>query len=150
MTSTRRSIVVLMGLALFTFTDQVTLIYPKGAVNMPFDTEPRKGSDSVVLKTPGLYVFTCKIHPYMFGAVIVDDPKTTEGLDFGKEITILAVATVPTSSDLATRLLRTFFIATHPANWQDYTSNQPWHITYPSVPVLTDIVNEQHPNPHYS
>jgi DNA-binding beta-propeller fold protein YncE len=124
---------------------RTSLIYPKGAVNMPFDTEPRKGSDSVVLKTPGLYVFTCKIHPYMFGAVIVDDPKTTEGLDLGKEITILAVATVPTSSDLATRLLRTFFIATHPANWQDYTSNQPWHITYPSVPVLTDIVNEQHP-----
>ena len=124
---------------------RTSLIYPKGAVNMPFDTEPRKGSDSVVLKTPGLYVFTCKIHPYMFGAVIVDDPKTTEGLDLGKEITILAVATVPTSSDLATRLLRTFFIATHPANWQDYTSNQPWHITYPSVPVLTNIVNEQHP-----
>lgn len=125
---------------------RTSLIYPKGAVNMPFDTEPRKGSDSVVLKTPGLYVFTCKIHPYMFGAVIVDDPKTTEGLDFGKEITILAVATVPTSSDLATRLLRTFFIATHPANWQDYTSNQPWHITYPSVPVLTDIVSPEHPN----
>lgn len=124
---------------------RTSLIYPKGAVNMPFDTEPRKGSDSVVLKTPGLYVFTCKIHPYMFGAVIVDDPKTTEGLDLGKEITILAVATVPTSSDLATRLLRTFFIATHPANWQDYTSDQPWHITYPPVPVLTDIVNEQHP-----
>jgi DNA-binding beta-propeller fold protein YncE len=125
---------------------RTSLIYPKGAVNMPFDTEPRKGSDSVVLKTPGLYVFTCKIHPYMFGAVIVDDPKTTEGLDLGKEITILAVATVPTSSDLATRLLRTFFIATHPANWQDYTSNQPWHISYPSVPVLTDIVDAQHPN----
>jgi hypothetical protein len=123
-----------------------SLIYPKGAVNMPFDTEPRKGSDSVVLKTPGLYVFICKIHPYMFGAVIVDDPKTTEGLDLGKEITILAVATVPTSSDLATRLLRTFFIATHPANWQDYTSNQPWKISYPSVPVLTDIVNPEHPN----
>ena len=124
---------------------RTSLIYPKGAVNMPFDTEPRKGSDSVVLKTPGLYVFTCKIHPYMFGAVIVDDPKTTEGLDLGKEITILAVATVPTSSDLATRLLRTFFIATHPANWQDYTSNQPWKISYPSVPVLTNIVDSAHP-----
>ena len=28
------------------------------------------------LDTPGLYVFVCKIHPYMFGAVIVDDPET--------------------------------------------------------------------------
>lgn len=113
---------------------RTSLIFPTGAVNMPFDTEPRKGSDSVVLKTPGLYVFTCKVHPYMFGAVIVDDPKTT-GLDLGESITLVNGITVPTSSDLATRLLRTFFIATHPANWQDYTSNQPWHISYPSVDV---------------
>jgi DNA-binding beta-propeller fold protein YncE len=70
----------------------------------------------------------------MFGAVIVDDPKTT-GLDLGESITLVNGITVPTSSDLATRLLRTFFIATHPANWQDYTSNQPWHISYPSVDV---------------
>ena len=28
------------------------------------------------LDTPGLYVFVCKIHPYMFGAVIADDPET--------------------------------------------------------------------------
>ncbi len=113
---------------------RTSLIYPKGAVNMPFDTEPRKGSDSVVLKTPGLYVFTCKIHPYMFGAVIVDDP-STEGLDLGKKISLVNGIEVPTFSDLALRLLRTFFIATHPANWQDYTSDKPWHITYPPVPV---------------
>lgn len=30
----------------------------------------------VGLDTPGLYVFVCKIHPYMFGAVVVDDPAT--------------------------------------------------------------------------
>ena len=30
----------------------------------------------VGLDTPGLYVFVCKIHPYMFSAVIVDDPTT--------------------------------------------------------------------------
>ncbi|QPD04257.1 MAG: Copper oxidase [Candidatus Nitrospira kreftii] len=47
--------------------------------------------------------------------------------------------TVPTSSDLATRLLRTFFIATHPANWQNYGSGTPWHITYPDVDVRVDI-----------
>jgi hypothetical protein len=107
---------------------RTSLIFPTGAINMPFDTTPRKGSDDVVLHTPGLYVFTCKIHPYMFGAVIVDDPSTT-GLDLGESITLVNGITVPTSSDLATRLLRTFFIATNPANWEDYTSAAPWHIT---------------------
>ena len=113
---------------------RTSLIFPTGAINMPFDTEPRKGSDTVILHTPGLYVFTCKIHPYMFGAVIVDDPSTT-GLDLGEQISLVNGITVPTSSDLATRLLRTFFIATNPANWEDYTSAAPWHITYPSVDV---------------
>src|SRR5262249_7418175 len=51
-----------------------SLIFPTGAANMPFTTEPRKGGNAVTLTTPGLYVFTCSIHPYMFGAVIVDDP----------------------------------------------------------------------------
>ncbi|MGB4068669.1 MAG: hypothetical protein WBK08_11615 [Nitrospira sp.] len=113
---------------------RTSLIFPTGAINMPFDTAPRKGSDQVVLHTPGLYVFTCKIHPYMFGAVIVDNPATT-GLDLGETISLVNGITVPTSSDLATRLLRTFFIATHPANWEDYSSSAPWHITYPNVDV---------------
>jgi YVTN family beta-propeller protein len=113
---------------------RTSLIFPTGAINMPFDTPPRKGTDEVVLHTPGLYVFTCKIHPYMFGAVIVDNPGTP-GLDLGESITLVNGITVPTSSDLATRLLRTFFIATHPANWKDVTSPTPWHIDYPSVDV---------------
>ena len=113
---------------------RTSLIFPTGATNMPFDTAPRKGEDSVVLHTPGLYVFTCKIHPYMFGAVIVDNPATT-GLDLGETISLVNGITVPTSSDLATRLLRTFFIATNPANWKDYSSDAPWHVTYPSVDV---------------
>lgn len=115
-----------------------SLLFPTGAQNMPFDTQPQKGSASVVLQTPGLYVFTCKIHPYMFGAVIVDDASTT-GLDLGNTITLVNGITVPTSSDLATRLLRTFFIATNPDNWQDLTSSVPWHITYPNVDVRVDI-----------
>ena len=113
---------------------RTSLIFPTGAINMPFDTAPRKGTDDVVLHTPGLYVFTCKIHPYMFGAVIVDDPNTA-GLDLGEQISLVNGITVPTSSDLATRLLRTFFIATNPSNWEDYSSSAPWHITYPSVDV---------------
>jgi YVTN family beta-propeller protein len=45
---------------------------------------------------------------------------------------------VPSSSDLAGRLLRLFFIATNPANWQDYRSTARWHITYPDVSVRMD------------
>ncbi|WP_337861561.1 beta-propeller fold lactonase family protein [Nitrososphaera sp.] len=112
-----------------------SLIFPAGAANMPFDqAEPSKSSQSVTLQDPGLYVFTCKVHPYMFGAVIVDDPATA-GLDLGEQVSLVNGITVPTSSDLATRLLRTFFIATAPANWQDYTSPSPWHVTYPNVDV---------------
>lgn len=112
-----------------------SLIFPAGAVGMPFDSGTLQNNDQVriTLTTPGLYVFTCKIHPYMFAAVIVDDP-TTPGLDLGDNITLVTGVTVPTSSDLATRLLRTFFIATNPANWQDHTQST-WHITYPNVDV---------------
>ena len=105
---------------------------------MPFTTEPRKGGDSVVLTMPGLYVFSCGIHPYMFGAVIVDNPSTA-GLDLGNFISLINGITVPSSSDLATRLLRTFFIATNPGNWQNYASSAPWHVTYPNVDVRVDI-----------
>lgn len=119
-----------------------SLIYPTGAANMPFNTKPTKGGDDVTLTTPGLYVFTCSIHPYMFGAVIVDDP-STQGLDLGSSISLINGIKVPTSSDLATRLLRTFFIATNPQNWQNYASNKPWHVTYPDVNVRVDagVVN---------
>jgi len=111
-----------------------SLLWPTGAEGMPFETDPMKGSVSVTLETPGLYVFVCQIHPYMFAAVINDDPATA-GLDLGENITLLTGVTVPTSSDLATRLLRTFFIANNPDNWQDYTSAAPWHVTYPDVDV---------------
>lgn len=117
---------------------RTSLIYPTGAAGMPFNTDPKKGGDSLTLTTPGLYVFTCSIHPYMFGAVIVDDP-TTSGLDLGSSLSLVNGITVPSSSDLATRLLRTFFIATNPANWQNYASSAPWHITYPNVDVRVDI-----------
>ena len=111
-----------------------SLLYPTGARNMPFDTDPQKGSESVTLRTPGLYVFFCQVHPYMLGAVIVDDPNT-EGLDLGETITLINGITVPTSSDLATRLLRGFMVLTEPGNWQNFSSSDPWHINYPSVPV---------------
>jgi hypothetical protein len=78
----------------------------------------------------------------MFGAVIVDNPNTT-GLDLGNSITLINGITVPSSSDLATRLLRTFFIATNPANWQNHGSSAPWNVVYPNVDVRVDagVVN---------
>ena len=122
---------------------RTSLIFPTGAAGMPHnDTKHSDGGDDVTLTTPGLYVFFCSIHPYMFGAVIVDDPNTS-GLDLGSSISLINGITVPSSSDLATRLLRTFFIATNPANWQNYADNKPWHVTYPDVDVRVDsgVVN---------
>jgi hypothetical protein len=132
---------------------RTSLIFPTGATGMPFNTEPRKGGDSVTLTTPGLYVFTCSIHPYMFGAVIVDNPNTS-GLDLGNSISLINGLTVPSSSDLATRLLRTFFVATNPANWQNYASTARWNVTYPDVDVRVDggvvnlpaVLNERYGN----
>lgn len=123
-----------------TFT---SLLYPTGAKNMPFDQDQAFwGSREVKLKTPGLYVFVCKLHPFMLAATIVDD-KRTEGLDLGEAITLISygqAVSVPTSSDLATRLLRTFFLITNPANYQDFNPvtnpSRKWNIAYPvDVPV---------------
>jgi hypothetical protein len=118
-----------------------SLLYPvetlqgDDATNMPFDqTKPhRSGGFSVELEDPGLYVFTCKIHPYMFGAVIIDDPDT-EGLDLGENIRIVNGITTPTASPLAVSLLKSFFIVTDSNNWQDYTTGK-WNVTFPPVDV---------------
>jgi YVTN family beta-propeller protein len=113
-----------------------SFIYPKDAMNMPFDeVTAYAGGGIVQLEDPGLYVFGCKLHPFMLGAVIADDP-STEGLDLGDEITLINGITVPTSSDVATRLLKAFFTFTATNNWQDYTSTEkPWHISYPDVDI---------------
>ena len=94
----------------------------------------------LTLHTPGLHVFVCKLHPYMLGAVIVDDP-TTPGLDLGAKLTLLgptvdAKVTFDTATDLGLRLLRAFFVVTAPPNWKDYTKvGSIYQPTYPSVDV---------------
>src|SRR3984893_13973771 len=85
------------------------------------------------LRKPGLYVFTCKVHPYMFGAVIVDDPQT-EGLDIGAELQLVTGAKIPTTSDIAKKLLRTFFVTTTPALWRDYRKPN-WEVKLPELPI---------------
>ena len=114
-----------------------SLLWPTGAANMPFD-QPHayKGIQMVTLTTPGLYVFICKLHPFMLAAVIVDDPDT-EGLDLGKTITLSSGVTVPTASNLAFRLVRGFFVITNPQNYQVFTkTGSTWDPVYPAVPVL--------------
>lgn len=94
----------------------------------------------VTLTTPGLYVFVCKLHPYMLGGVIVDDSETP-GLDLGANLTLLGPTdagrvSFPTATDLGLRLLRAFFVVTNPGNWKDYTKvGTIYQPVYPSVDV---------------
>jgi DNA-binding beta-propeller fold protein YncE len=104
---------------------------------------------SRTLTTPGLYVFVCKLHPYMLGGVIVDDAttKTANGApayDIGNQLTLLVKREVTDSnltfdsnSNLGLRLLRAFFLVTNPSNWKDYTKvGIPYKPVYPAVPVV--------------
>ena len=127
----------------------VSLMFPTKAKNMPFDVDldpPLLGGSgtpfTVTLKDPGLYVFFCDIHPYMFATVIVDDPATA-ALDLGRtvdlpRVTAGGISGLPTASDLALRLVHTFFIVTNPNNWQNYPASgtSSWNPSYPPVPVL--------------
>jgi DNA-binding beta-propeller fold protein YncE len=117
-----------------------SLIRPAGS---PYVDQPGGfiGTREVPLTKPGLYAFTCKIHPYMLGAVVVDDP-TTVGLDFGRASTISmgdGGLTVPTASDIIYRLVHTFFVATVPANWQQFSNTEKvtWNPQYPIAPIRT-------------
>jgi DNA-binding beta-propeller fold protein YncE len=114
-----------------------SLLWPTGAAHMPFDQEEAyRGIEQVRVTTPGLYVFICKLHPFMLGAVIVDDP-ATQGLDLGKSVTLISGPTVPTASNLAFRLMRAFFVITNPQNYQVFTpTGSTWDPVYPAVPVL--------------
>jgi plastocyanin len=123
-----------------------SLLWPTGAANMPF-TQPKafRGTVETQLATPGLYVFLCKLHPFMLGATLVDDPATPE-LDLGKSVTLSTGLTIPTSSDLALRLVRAFFVITNPSNYQKYSAatDTTWDPAYPPVPVLA---GDQNGNP---
>jgi len=126
-----------------TFTSLLWPLKENGtnADNMPFD-EPEgafRGVRSVKLTTPGLYVFVCKLHPFMLAATIVDANGLGDGLELGKQVRLINVnpanaITVPTNSDLASRLLRAFFLITNPVNYQDHRVGT-WNVTLPGVPV---------------
>jgi FtsP/CotA-like multicopper oxidase with cupredoxin domain/plastocyanin len=109
------------------------------------------------LDDPGLYVFVCKIHPYMFGAVIVDDPTTNvlanelgaplPLLDLSDDLTVMVrtgpltdsdfPTKIPPTDPLASELLKDFYVITDPSNWKDYiqTSHK---VNVPPVLVTTN------------
>src|SRR5215207_9688013 len=123
--------------AAMTVHTATSLLYPTGASSMPFDQDRAfRGTEDVTLSDPGLYVFLCKLHPFMLGGAIVDDPATPE-LDLGKTLTMLNGDTVPSGSDLALRLVRAFFNITSPGNYQVHSASKPttWDPKYPAVPV---------------
>ncbi|WP_246598817.1 hypothetical protein [Methylogaea oryzae] len=129
-----------------------SLAWQPGAKDFPVDqNQASSASVTSSFDQPGLYVFTCKVHPYMFGAVVVDDP-ATEGLDLGAELQLVNGAKVPTSSDIAKKLLRTFFVATSPAQWRDYRKPN-WELKLPPLPlnlggtvITLDALNVSAPN----
>jgi DNA-binding beta-propeller fold protein YncE len=142
----------------------VSLIYPTPArvpkgqfTAMPFDTDvaPNTSSAPIVPNELGLHVFFCDIHPYMFATVIVVDPKIPTGtlspvgsvpLELGTTVDLHKIVAetlpgLPTASDLALRLVHTFFIITNPANWQQYpvAGTVDWKPAYPGVMVTAHV-----------
>ena len=117
--------------------DITSLIRPEGA---PFFEQMGAfaGEDSTQLTEPGLYAWTCTIHPYMLGATVVDDPLTV-GLDFGKNLQVTSRnLTVPSTADVIQQLVKIFFTATVPDNWQKYssTSASQYNPVFPPAPIL--------------
>ncbi|MCE6999248.1 cupredoxin domain-containing protein [Saccharothrix sp. S26] len=115
------------------------LIWPENAAGFPFD-QPGAfvGSTTAQLTEPGLYAFVCKIHPYMLGAVVVDDP-LTPGLDFGKKLKVNSRAlNVPSDADIIAQLVQKFFNITSPNNWQKFSNTEArtWNPTFPPAPIL--------------
>jgi DNA-binding beta-propeller fold protein YncE len=131
-----------------------SLIWPSNAAAGEKIDQPTANMQDhqVTLHTEGLYVFVCKLHPYMLGAVIVDQNGFEGGgLYLGDSLNLLGVGDVPTTFNAAgpgqpptyqptnvwLRALRAFFIVTTPSNWKDYTKvGQQYKPEYPPVPVV--------------
>ena len=138
------------------FHTVTSLIWPATATAAERIDQDKANKDDheVTLNAPGLYVFVCKLHPYMLAGVIVDDPdtKTAAGapaFDIGDNLHLFGVThtadvrqaadatkAFPSNSNLGLRLLRAFFVVTSPTNWKDYTKvGERYQPVYPAVPV---------------
>jgi plastocyanin/6-phosphogluconolactonase (cycloisomerase 2 family) len=132
------------------FHTVTSLIWPSDATPAERIDQDKANKDDheVTLTAKGLYVFVCKLHPYMLAGVVVDD-STTEGLEIGDNLHLFGVTHMadvrqaadatkafPSNSNLGLRLLRAFFVVTSPTNWKDYTkAGQKYQPIYPAVPV---------------
>jgi DNA-binding beta-propeller fold protein YncE/plastocyanin len=132
------------------FHTVTSLIWPADATPAERIDQDKANKDDheVTLNAKGLYVFVCKLHPYMLAGVIVDD-QTTTGLEIGENLHLFGVThtagvkeaadatkAFPSNSNLGLRLLRAFFVVTSPINWKDYTKvGEKYQPIYPAVPV---------------
>ena len=143
------------------FHTVTSLIWPATATAAERIDQDKANKDDheVTLNAPGLYVFVCKLHPYMLAGVIVDDPdtKTAAGapaFDIGDNLHLFGVThtadvrqaadatkAFTSNSNLGLRLLRAFFVVTSPTNWKDYTKvGQAYKPSYPPVAVKVNPV----------
>jgi DNA-binding beta-propeller fold protein YncE len=116
-----------------------SIVWPVGAKGVPFVQQGSfAGETEFELSEPGLYVFQCRVHPYMLGAVVNDDP-TTPGADLGKKVHWIDGTEMPTAADEIMFIVQKFFIVTEPANWQYYSPDHDvvWDPQFPKAPVLT-------------
>ncbi|MGH9022853.1 MAG: copper oxidase, partial [Acidimicrobiia bacterium] len=120
-----------------------SVVWPVGAEGFPFTQQGSfSGTESVEITKAGLYAFQCRVHPYMLGAVVADDPATV-GADLGKELNWIDGTVMPSAADEVMRIVRSFFEVTNPDNWQVYAADHPttWDPSYPAAPVLTYDAN---------
>jgi plastocyanin len=143
------------------FHTVTSLIWPATATAAERIDQDKANKDDheVTLNAPGLYVFVCKLHPYMLAGVIVDDPdtKTAAGapaFDIGDNLHLFGVThtadvrqaadatkAFTSNSNLGLRLLRAFFVVTSPTNWKDYSKvGQAYKPSYPPVAVKVNPV----------
>lgn len=116
-----------------------SIVWPVGAKNVPFLQQGSfTGTTEFELSAPGLYVFQCRVHPYMLGAVVNDDP-TTPGADLGKMVHWIDGTEMPTAAEEILFIVSKFFIVTEPANWQYYSPDHDvvWDPQFPAAPVMT-------------
>jgi DNA-binding beta-propeller fold protein YncE len=116
-----------------------SIVWPVGAKNVPFVQQGSfTGTQEFELSEPGLYVFQCRVHPYMLGAVVNDDP-TTPGADLGKKVHWIDGTEMPTAADEILFIVQKFFIVTEPANWQYYSPDHDvvWDPQFPQAPIMT-------------
>jgi DNA-binding beta-propeller fold protein YncE/plastocyanin len=142
------------------FHTVTSLIWPVDATPAERLDQDKANKDDheVTLNAKGLYVFVCKLHPYMLAGVIVDDPTTTNpnsippggpALDIGEKLHLFGVThtadvreaadatkAFPSNSDLGLRLLRAFFLVTSPSSWKDYSAANVGKTYQPNYPVV--------------